>query len=270
VSSSHALPPGPDVPAAKRDRLRLADMTYQNVATYLREDDRILIPFGSTEQNGAHLPLGSDTFVAEAIASRAAEVTGVLVGPAIPWGNAAADISYAGTISLAPNTVLALISDLCRSLAAHGFRRLVFVTGHLGNVYALATIGAELGRSGLVLAQVDVWRLLEKLTADLFDGQELPFGHAGASMTSVMLALRPQLVEAAAMRAERPVSGWASDSYASYPEVMGFAPWNQMSTSGAIGNPTMASAAAGQEALARVVARTVEVLDAIRSAPSDA
>jgi creatinine amidohydrolase len=267
VSASRATRRRPAVCAAKRDRLRLAEMTYQNVAAYLREDDRILIPFGSTEQNGAHLPLGSDTLVAEAIASRAAQLTGVLVGPAIPWGNAAADMSYAGTVSLAPDTVLALIGDLCRSLAAHGFRRLVFVTGHLGNVYALATIGAELGRSGLVLAQVDVWRLLEKLSADLFEGLELPFGHASATMTSVMLALCPQLVQAAAMRAERPTPGWASYSYASYPEIMGFAPWNQMSTSGAIGDPTMASAAAGEKAIARVVRRTVEVLDAIRSAP---
>src|SRR5690606_15461450 len=114
---------------ANQSRLRLTEMTYRNVAEYLRHDDRILLPFGSTEQNGPHLPLGSDTLVAEAIAFRAAQATKVLVGPTIPWGNAAADMSYCGTLSLGPDTVTALIRDLCRSLKAHGFRRLVFVTG---------------------------------------------------------------------------------------------------------------------------------------------
>ncbi len=246
---------------------QLACMSHGDVAKYLRGDDRILIPFGSTEQNGPHLPLGSDAFVAEAIACRAAEATGVPVAPTIPWGNAAADMPFAGTISLAPETIAALIRDLCCSLQAHGFRRQVFVTGHLGNVYAVATVGPGLCRVGMVIAQIDVWRLLQQLSGDLFDTGALPFGHGGVMMTSVMLALRPDLVKAGATEGAAPRPGWASYSYASYPEVMGFAPWDQVAPAGAIGDPTAASGAAGEAALSRIVGRTIEVLDAIRSAP---
>jgi creatinine amidohydrolase len=242
-------------------------MSYTDVAEYLRGDDRILIPFGSAEQNGPHLPLGSDSLVAEAIACRAAGATGVPVAPAIPWGSAAADMTFAGTISLAPETIAPLVRDVCGSLHAHGFRRQVFVTGHLGNTYALATIGPDLCRLGMVIAQIDVWRLLQQVSTDLFGTGGLPYSHGGAMMTSVMLALRPDLVQVSAIEASVPQPGWAASSYASYPEVMGFAPWEQMAPAGALGDPTTASGAAGEAALSRVVERTIELLDAIRSAP---
>lgn len=242
-------------------------MTYVEVTKYLENDDRILIPFGSTEQNGPHLPLGSDTIVAQAIAEEAAAKTGVPIAPAIPWGNAPADASFAGTITLSATVLMRLIDELCASLHSHGFRRFIFVTGHLGNVYALGAVGGELTRRGMTTVQVDIWRLLNKLCADLFPPDELPFGHGSVLMTSVILAIAPRLIARDQMVREMPKPGWAYDTFASYPEIMGFAAWEDISVSGIVGNPLTASKELGESAMARIVKAVIDVIEDIRRAP---
>jgi creatinine amidohydrolase len=246
--------------------LQLARMTHLDVARYLKSDDRILVPFGSLEQNGPHLPLGSDTIVAQTIAERVSIATGVIVAPAIPWGNAAADMSFKGTISLGSGLLTTLLEQLCLSLKAHGFRRFVFVTGHLANVYTFASVAPELNRRGLVMAQVDVWRLMQKLCGDLFGSKALAYGHASVMMTSALLALDACVVATRELSSALPTPGWAGQTYSAYPDIMGFAPWEQLSQSGLVGDSRGASASLGEAALARVIEKTIELTEAIRSA----
>ncbi|HET8562863.1 MAG TPA: creatininase family protein, partial [Candidatus Binatia bacterium] len=115
---------------------RLADVPFPEVERLARSGDSLVIlPIGVVEQHGAHLPLGLDSFAAEAYAEAAAphleqEGYRVIVAPTISYGVARAAISFPGTLSLEPETLKSLVLDIGRSLAKHGFDRLVILNGH--------------------------------------------------------------------------------------------------------------------------------------------
>lgn len=102
------------------------------VEEYLRRDDRVVVPLGSTEQHG-YLSLTVDAILPERLALEAAEPLGVPVFPVLPYGIAPYFTAYPGTISLRADTYLQVIEDVLNSLAGAGFRRILLVNGHGGN-----------------------------------------------------------------------------------------------------------------------------------------
>lgn len=111
----------------------IQELTWQEVARYLEGDDIAIIPIGSTEQHGPAGTLGVDTYVAIGLAEDAAKRAGVLVAPPIWYGESSHHLAWAGTISLRQETVVAVVKDVCRSLARHGFRKLIILNGHKGS-----------------------------------------------------------------------------------------------------------------------------------------
>jgi creatinine amidohydrolase len=103
-----------------------------HVEDYLRRDDRIVIPMGSIEQH-AYLSVGVDRILSQRVAEEAAEPTGVLVLPSLPYGLTPYFAAYPGSPTLRVETYRALVRDLLDSLYAQGFRRFLFVNGHGGN-----------------------------------------------------------------------------------------------------------------------------------------
>lgn len=246
-------------------RCRLEILSPPAVREYIRRDDRIILPVGSTENNGPHLPLATDTLAAEAVAEQAAERAGVLVAPAVPWGNSSVNRAFPGTVVIEPDLLARIVESICVSLAEHGFSRFAIVTGHYGNVWPVASIAELLRDRGLLVAQLDLWRAVEKLCKDLVtEGAVMPFGHGGELMTSVALAVAGGTVERERMVVEIPEETYGLKYYRSYPEVMGFAAWDEISRSGAVGDPTRASAEVGREALARTSSLLVELLNDMR------
>jgi creatinine amidohydrolase len=112
--------------------MRIADMNWMQVETRVREDDRCVLPLGSTEQH-AYLSLCVDMILAERVAAAAAEPLGVPVFPVVPYGLTPNFIDYPGTVSLRMTTYNAVIEDILESLYRSGFRRIVAVNGHGGN-----------------------------------------------------------------------------------------------------------------------------------------
>lgn len=112
--------------------MRIEDCNWIQVESYLKRDDRIVIPLGSVEQHG-YLSLGVDRILSERVSVEAAEPTGVLVLPSLPYGLTPYFAAYPGSPTLQPETYRALLSDLVDSLAGQGFRRFLFVNGHGGN-----------------------------------------------------------------------------------------------------------------------------------------
>jgi creatinine amidohydrolase len=106
-----------------------------HVEEYLRQDDRIVLPIGSTEQHG-YLSLETDNILAERVSAEAAEPLGVLVLPVVPYGLTPAFAAYPGSPSLRLGTYVALLRDLLDSLYGQGFRRFLVVNGHGGNLPA--------------------------------------------------------------------------------------------------------------------------------------
>ncbi|MFE3173447.1 creatininase family protein [Amycolatopsis sp. NPDC059090] len=166
----------------------------------------VLVPIGATEQHGPHLPTGTDAFLAAAVCERAAEVAApraeraLLLAPPIPYGASDHHLPFNGTLSLSAQTLLHVLDDLARSIAVQGGRRMVVVNGHGGNVGAChAFAGAASTRHGLAVAHTDYWRVLEP--------EDIVPGHAGEFETSMMLAVRRELVQEPAAREKPPRTG---------------------------------------------------------------
>jgi creatinine amidohydrolase len=112
--------------------MRIADMNWRQVESYLRRDDRAVLPIGSTEQH-AGLSLATDIILAARVALEAADPLGVPVFPGLVYGIVPSFRAYPGTISLKITTLLQLVGDVLDSLAEQGFRRILIVNGHGGN-----------------------------------------------------------------------------------------------------------------------------------------
>ena len=120
--------------------MRISDMHWQQVEAYLAHDDRAVLPLGSTEQH-AYLSLSVDSILSERVSVAAAEPLGVPVFPALAYGITPAFRAYPGTLTLRVETYLRVVRDLLDSLAASGFRRMVLVNGHGGNIPAQGLVG---------------------------------------------------------------------------------------------------------------------------------
>jgi creatinine amidohydrolase len=111
----------------------IQDLTWPEIARYLEGERTVLVPIGSTEQHGPAGPLGVDTLVAITLVEDVAERQGVLCAPPLWYGDSSHHGAFPGTISLSPDTLTLVVRDVCRSLARHGFDRIVLVNGHKGS-----------------------------------------------------------------------------------------------------------------------------------------
>ncbi|MFB7600764.1 creatininase family protein [Streptomyces sp. NPDC056160] len=138
-------------------------------AAQLRElaaEDAVVLPVGSTEQHGPHLPTGVDDLLVAEVCRRTAHLaaahTRVVVAPSVWAGLAEHHVPFGGTVTLSLDTYHALLCDLCRSVLRAGFSRILIVNGHAGNMTALNAISneltVELGTSmGADLMRVPRW-----------------------------------------------------------------------------------------------------------------
>ncbi len=213
------------------DRAELGECTSGQVTGTART---LLVPIGSTEQHGPHLPLDTDTRIATALAGQLAGRLGHLTAPAIAYGASGEHQGFAGTVSIGTAALTAVLVEFGRS-ACDWAARLVFVNGHGGNVEALCSAVSTLRAEG----RDAVW------TGGCADGAD---AHAGHTETSVLLHLCPDVV-----LIDRLAPGNTESLAALMPALRrgGIA---AVSTSGVLGDPTTATAAAGERILAEMIA----------------
>ena len=158
----------------------LQELTWQEIRDHLMHDDIALVPIGSTEQHGPAGTLGVDTYVAMGLAEDAAKRARVLVAPPLWYGESSHHMALPGTISLGADTLLAVVKDVCRSLARHGFRKLVLINGHKGsNLPALITAAKSLHEeelSEVLIAVADPIHLGRTIAREV---KEAPEHHGG-------------------------------------------------------------------------------------------
>lgn len=240
--------------------MKLAEATWTDVAA-LDRDTVVLLATGAVEQHGPHLPLGTDAFlataVAEAVESRlSAEV---LLVPTLAYGCSAHHLGFAGTLSLGFDAYVGALASIVESLGAHGFHRFFVLNGHGGNdapnEVALRTLKAghpawTLGGAGYVdLVPAEVY-------AATLTGPVRRVVHACEAETSLMLHVHPDRVRMNAAR---------DDGLSASPAVPGVV-WHfdEQTERGVWGYPTLATAEKGRRLFEAAVEGAVVALRALR------
>lgn len=245
-----------------RRTVELGRMSWQEVAEVIPENPVILLPIGTVEQHGPHLPVNADNLVAWLVATRAAEQTGALVAPAINYGCSAVFRKFPGTIPVRHETLAAVIRDVCQSLIAQGFRRLIFVDNHGGNEAVCEQVARELkAEHGIVIGNIYPWNLGYSLMRDTYEDVGTAYGHGAEPETSAMMAMFPEdvLRERMVVGRYQPFAGWNAQSYNKV-EVPGhvvggtvYLDSDEVAPNGVTGNPSVASAERGRLWIERVV-----------------
>lgn len=150
-----------------------------------KDKRRAIVPIGSIEQHGSHLPVATDAILAEEIAHRISKLTDALVLPCIYYG-VSSEHKPLFNVSLRNETFTALVTDICASLVENGIRKIVLLNAHYGNDPLLTSVvqmAMERVKKGTLIYSLSYWLVLDD-----------EMGHADANETSLMLAVRPDLV----------------------------------------------------------------------------
>lgn len=236
----------------------MTEVEWSNMtATELREladtDCIVVVPVGSTEQHGPHLPVCVDALLAKEVAVRAARRASdqepVVVTPTVWTGLAEHHMGFGGTFTLDFATFLSLLRCICKALGRHGFRRIFILNGHGGNMAALDVVATELGvELELPIAAGTYWMLAETAFAELLDRQSNVL-HAGEAETSMLLALRPDLVRSNFLDAVAAPAG--SNFWRNFMRAPSrWRSWTTITSSGVLGDLSPVSADKGEQLLA--------------------
>ena len=233
-----------------------ADMSWPDFAAADTGRWIAVLPLAATEQHGPHLPLGVDAFIADAYLARvAALVPGDLPATILPVqriGHSDEHLDYPGTLGLSAASVIRTWTEIGECVHRAGVRKLVLITSHGGNVEAMGIVARDL-RARLSMFVVTVAWHRFGYPDGVFGAEECRHGiHGGDIETSLMLAGHPGLVRMDEARASEPATVAMDNEFAylSAHRPAGFGWMSQdLDPSGAIGDPTLASADKGQAAL---------------------
>ena len=183
---------------AQNKPLILQEMGWVDIEEYLQSNDMVIIPLGSTEQHGRHLPLGTDCYEAVGISKHISSETGVIVAPVLWAGYSVYHSGFPGTLSLKPETMEQVLFECAELLISYGFRRIMFFNYHGGNNIVQQSIIHRINHTTEAMAvAIGHGSAIQKLEP----GEYLDW-HAGKGETSLMLYLEPELVRMD--RAEKP------------------------------------------------------------------
>lgn len=226
--------------------MHLDRMTWAEVKLELENGrDTVIVPFGSTEQHGRHMPLGTDAVLGDEFGWALADRLDAFLAPTVRFGCSEHHLSFPGTISVSVKTFQRVVIDVVASLSRHGFRRIVLLPTHGGNFKPLAEAFAEL--KPVENVKVVAFTDLEGLVKAAFESSGLSGieparsgAHSGEWETSLMLALRP-----AQVKMDHAAEGFVGE----LSEIMSkvFDGIQNLDENGVLGDPRPATAEAGEK-----------------------
>jgi creatinine amidohydrolase len=250
---------------------RLQELKWPEVKNYLENDQRIILPIGSTEQHSYWLPLGTDSMVSISLAEEAAKKTGVLVAPPIWMGWSPHHMALPGTISIRPEILIELLFDEIKSLHKHGFKQFILLNGHRIVNVVWMQIAAQKAQQELKIKTVifDPAYMSKEIADELGFG---PVGHAEESEGSHMLYIHPELADLSKATDYSPKGNNLYHIDPRYPsDTLNYVPSTIEQTKkvaeisgGTVGNATQSDKEKGKRYHDHLVKRLVEVLNGIR------
>jgi creatinine amidohydrolase len=246
--------------------------TYKEVGKTGRLDGSILvIPIGSIEQHGHHLPVGTDTIlvteVANLAAERVADSVPLLVTPPLWTGHSPHHMPFGGTISLSDATLRSVLVETADSALENGFDAVLFLNGHGGNAALITTTTSAVGADHpeTEVLGLTYFTLAKPFIDDIRESEPGGMAHGGEFETSLMLHLHPELVredELEGTYMEEPYEHSGTDLVESGPLSV-YRTFDEYSESGAVGDPALASAEKGAEIYERLGDELEETLTEI-------
>jgi creatinine amidohydrolase len=231
----------------------------------------VLIPVGAVEQHGPHLPLGVDIWIATSVALAMAErSTRLLAAEPMPYGSSAHHRAFPGTMSLRPSTFIAVLVDVCTGLSQDGYLPIV-LNGHGGNRAPMQVALTELGILGVRAAAITYFELIAEEAREILPDVETGTGHACALETSLMMHLVPDSVRAERIPEGGTPPGWPDPHLYAGAGPSVWRGFEEINSTGVIGRPSDASAAAGARLFEAAVERSLlaahRLLDTYGSSP---
>lgn len=245
----------------------LADLTWPEAAGRFADPATVaVLPVASTEQHGHHLPIGTDTLLAEAmlVEGRRRMPTRIplIVLPTLTYGKSNEHAGFAGTLSLRAGTLRRVLRDVAEGVWTAGGRRLVLFNTHGGNHATLAAFArdARARKPALAVWNLHAWDLLTPEDVPPADPADL---HAGARETSLMLAVAPERVRLAVLAGRDPAATRAVEERVARLLRHGFA-WltSDLATDGTIGAAELGDEGTGRTLLQALGIRLAEALTA--------
>ncbi|MBI5235833.1 MAG: creatininase family protein [Deltaproteobacteria bacterium] len=229
----------------------LGEVTMTELEMALEKTKTLVIPFGTVEAHGSHLPLNTDALIIREVVKKAVDQGNVFMAPPLQYGVCTSTGAHPGTIGISPETLRAIVVDIVRSAYGSGFRNVCLISGHGGGLHLLAMreagegLAAEL--DGLNLAVLCVYDLIQEEIISLAETKN--DSHAGEIETSIALYLAPNLVKGRA-KEEYPVNTFpfiTKDKLKRWPGAV----W---------GNPAKADVDKGKKIFEVMVKKTVELI----------
>jgi creatinine amidohydrolase len=224
--------------------------------------DKVILPVGSVERHGDHLPIGTDTMVAYELSKLIAEkVDKLLVLPPITYGTSEHYAFFSPTITISAETLISLLKDVLEGVIQHGFKKIIIFNGHDGNIspIEIAARHVKVAHPEVVIASQNAWwvtagKLLPPETFEVWNG----LGHAGEGETSMVLSLHPELVDM------EYAEGRVPEDLSEDLDIKWL--FKELTSTGASGDPTKGTKEKGgkmKEVLVKAVVDFIKKMDAV-------
>jgi creatinine amidohydrolase len=241
--------------------MRFHDMTWPALREVPRDSTVVMAPIAACEQHSRHLPTFTDTLLVTAVAEGVEQrlPRQVLLLPTLWLGASAHHLRFGATLSAEVDTHVTMLCDLVRPLLVDGHQRLLVLNGHGGNIDTMQMALRRLQPSfqNRLLTAGSYWDLAAKELAELAEGPRKQMGHACEFETSMVLALRPDLVRRDEIKDDPPPAELALRGLYVCEDM------KQRTHHGAVGYPERASAEKGKRFLNAAIDRTAEVVQAL-------
>jgi creatinine amidohydrolase len=251
---------------AARKKYYYQDYTWSEMREVIKQQPVVVLPIGSVEDHGMHLPLDVDNFLIGSICEEAARrLDGeMLLLPPVSYGYEEHHMDFPGTIDIAMEHMLDFVLDITRSVGRHGFTRILLADGHGSNMPILDLVARRTVLETEALCGTFIWPSLAKEAIEKVRESEHPGGmaHACELETSLYLYLDPTRVQMdkATKEIGMPPSRFIWMDLMTASPVLLMDRWSRFSKSGVVGDPTLATREKGEKVFDAVVAALVDLV----------